>query len=196
MGGSNQMGVAATTRAAEGLPRRAFTVREVVRMQHRGIIHPDEKFELVEGEIVPMQAKSPVHELIKETLTRDLLRVLPEHLWLGIERTLFLSEQTALDPDLMIFPAALKVQRLTGPDALLVIEVAASSLRYDRGLKASLYARFGVRDYWVIDASLRTTVMHREPQTDGSWAECATRDADEILSHPAIPGWATRLSAV
>jgi hypothetical protein len=66
MGGSNQMGVATTTRAAEGLPRRAFTVHEVVRMQHRGIIHPDEKFELVEGEIVPMQAKSPVHELIKE----------------------------------------------------------------------------------------------------------------------------------
>jgi hypothetical protein len=54
MGGGERMGVARTTLGAEGLPRRAFTVRDVERMQHRGVIHPDEKFELVEGEIVPM----------------------------------------------------------------------------------------------------------------------------------------------
>ena len=89
------MGV--TTRAAEGLGRRAFSVAEIERMQELGIFHPDEKFELVEGEIVPMQAKSPVHELIKNTLVRRFVRALPDDLWLGVETTLFLAERTALD---------------------------------------------------------------------------------------------------
>lgn len=187
---------ATTTLAAEGLPRRAFTVREVERMQQRGIIHPDEKFELVEGEVVPMQAKSPVHELIKNALVRDIVRALPHDLWLCVESTLFLSETTALDPDISIIPATLRAERLKGNDALLVIEVAASSLSYDRGLKASLYARFGVPEYWVIDAARRTTLIHRKPLSDGSWSERMSLGPNENLSHPLIPGWATRLSAV
>ena len=56
---------ATVTRAAEGFDRRSFTVAEVLRMQETGIISDDENFELIEGEIVPMQAKTHVHELIK-----------------------------------------------------------------------------------------------------------------------------------
>lgn len=78
-----------TTRGAERLLRRAFTVAEVEAMQRKGIVHPDERFELVEGEIVPMQAKSPVHELIKNSLVRALVLALPDDLWLGVETTLF-----------------------------------------------------------------------------------------------------------
>ncbi len=53
------------TRAAEGFDRRSFTVAEILRMQDAGIIAEDENFELIEGEIVPMQAKTHVHERIK-----------------------------------------------------------------------------------------------------------------------------------
>ena len=59
---------ASVTRAAEGFDRRAFTVDEILRMQEAGIISEDENFELIEGEIVPMQAKTHVHELLKSAL--------------------------------------------------------------------------------------------------------------------------------
>jgi Uma2 family endonuclease len=94
------------------------------------------------------------------------------------------------------FPASLRAERLTVKNVILVIEVAVSSLNYDRGLKASRYARFGVPEYWVIDASRQTTFLHRMPLADGSWGESETRGPEEILSHLAIPGWATRLSTV
>ena len=73
------------TRAAEGFDRRAFTVAEILRMQDAGIISEDENFELIEGEIVPMQAKSHAHELIKVALNIAIVRALPDHLWMGVE---------------------------------------------------------------------------------------------------------------
>ena len=67
------------TRAAEGFDRRSFTVAEILRMQDAGIIADDENFELIEGEIVPMQAKTHVHELIKSALNIDIARALPDY---------------------------------------------------------------------------------------------------------------------
>jgi hypothetical protein len=64
------------TRAAEGFDRRSFTVAEILRMQDAGIIPEEENFELIEGEIVPMQAKTHAHELKKSALT---LAVAPAH---------------------------------------------------------------------------------------------------------------------
>ena len=187
---------AATTRAANGLARRAFTVTEVEAMQRKGIVHPDERFELVEGEIVPMQAKSPLHELIKNTLVRALVLALPEELWLGVETTLFLSDSTALDPDLSISPARLRTGKLAGPDVLLAIEVAQSSLAYDRGLKARLYARYGVPEYWVIDVKRRRTFVHTGPNEDGSWGRIVTLEEGDLLAHPALPRFGVRLADI
>ena len=73
------------TRAAEGFDRRSFTVAEILRMQDAGIISEDENFELIEGEIVPMQAKTHIHELIKSALTLGVARALPDNLGLGVE---------------------------------------------------------------------------------------------------------------
>src|SRR5277367_2913589 len=96
------------TRAAEGFDRRAFTVDEVLRMQEAGIISEDENFELIEGEIVPMQAKSHAHELLKSALNFKLVPAMPETLWLGIETTIYLSDNTFVEPDLAIYPRGMK----------------------------------------------------------------------------------------
>jgi hypothetical protein len=80
------------TRAAEGFDRRSFTVAEILRMQDAGIISDDENFELIEGEIVPMQAKAHIHELIKSALTIGVSRALPDRLWLGVETTGFSAQ--------------------------------------------------------------------------------------------------------
>src|ERR1700758_3880157 len=120
------------TRAAEGFDRRSFTVAEILRMQDAGIISEDENFELIEGEIVPMQAKTHVHELLKSALTLGIARALPEDLWLGIATTIYLTPASFLEPDLVVYPRGLKLESVKGSDIVLAIEVALASLAYDR----------------------------------------------------------------
>jgi Uma2 family endonuclease len=156
------MNVAATT-AAEGFPRRAFTVDDIARMIDAGIIGEDEKFELIEGEIVLAALRGLAHELIKSMLAIATVRALPDHLTVGVATTLCLTNTIMLEPDIAVFPkelfrkSSLRFAELDPGQAALVIEVAVSSLAYDKGLKARLYARHRVKEFWVVDANEGTT---------------------------------------
>jgi Uma2 family endonuclease len=186
---------ASVTRTAEGFDRRSFTVKEVLRMQEAGIISDDENFELVEGEIVPMQAKTHVHELIKSALNINLARALPDHLWAGFASTMYLSKNTFVEPDLVVYPRGIKLEEVKGRDIVLAIEVALTSLAYDRGLKAQLYARYGVRELWVIDAKQRRTHVHTEPKA-GAWRDIVERGPDDVLTCAALPGFSAKLGPI
>jgi Uma2 family endonuclease len=183
------------TRAAEGFDRRSFTVAEILRMQDAGILSEDEDFELIEGEIVPMHSKTHAHELIKSSLTLAVARVLPDHLWFGVETTIYLSPNTFVEPDLVIYPRGLKLEEVKGSDILLAIEVAVTSLSYDRGLKARLYARHGVNELWVIDAERRRTFVYSGPGPAG-WGATTERGRDEALTLAALPGFSAQLGAI
>ncbi|PWT86144.1 MAG: hypothetical protein C5B56_12890 [Proteobacteria bacterium] len=194
------MNVAVTT-AAEGFPRRAFTVDDVSRMIEAGIIHEDEKFELIEGEIVMMAAKGIAHERMKSALTIAVARALPDHLTVGVEATLRLTDTIMLEPDIAVFPKELFRKSRTGfaqldpGEAELVIEVAASSITYDKGLKARLYARHRVKEYWVVDANERITFVHTGPMGDG-WSSIIERHPHDGLTTPTLPGLSIRLDAI
>ena len=183
------------TRAAEGFDRRAFTVAEILRMQDAGIISEDENFELIEGEIVPMQAKTHIHELLKSALTAGVVRALPDNLWFGVETTIYLSPNTFVEPDLVVYPKGLTLETVKGSDVLLAIEVALTSLAYDRGLKAELYPRHGVNELWVVDAARRTTLVHQGPEGT-RWRSIVERGPDERLTVAALPGFSMRLSTI
>ena len=193
------MNVAVTT-AAEGFPRRAFTVEDISRMIEAGVIHEDEKFELIEGEIVMMAAKGIAHERIKSALTVAISRALPDYLTLGVEATLQLTNTIMLEPDVAVFPKELfkkstRFARLDPGEAPLNIEVAASSLAYDKGHKARLYARHDVREFWVIDANSRSTWVHTGPNGD-EWSSIEKRGPEDALTTPALPGFSLRLGAI
>ena len=193
------MNVAVTT-AAEGFPRRAFTVDDISRMIEAGVIREDEQFELVEGEIVMMAAKGIAHERIKSALTVVISRALPDELTIGVEATLRLSDMTMLEPDIAVFPKEVFKKATTfaeiGPgEAQLVIEVAASSLAYDKELKARLYAGHGVKEFWVIDANTRSTWMHIGPSGDG-WSSITERGPQDTLTTSALPGFSIRLGEI
>jgi Uma2 family endonuclease len=187
------MSVAVTT-AAEGFPRRAFTVEDISRMMEAGVIGEDEKFELVEGEIVVMASKGIAHERIKSALTVAVARALPDHLTMGVETTLRLTNTIMLEPDIAVFPKDLFKHSVSGfarlepGEAHLVIEVAASSIAYDKRLKARLYARHRVREYWVVDANARITWVHTGPQGD-EWSSIIERGPQDALTTPALPGF-------
>ena len=93
-----------TTQAAEGLPRRRFTVGEIEAMVRAGVIDEDERFELIGGEVVPMSPKGARHEWIKIELNRFFQRVAPEHLTIAPETTLRLDAATYLEPDFLRLP--------------------------------------------------------------------------------------------
>lgn len=186
---------ASVTRAAEGFERRAFTVDEILRMQDAGIISEDENFELIEGEIVPMQAKTHYHELLKSALTMAIVPAMPSRLWLGVETTIYLTPHTFVKPDLVIYPRGLKLESVRGSDIVLAIEVALTSLAYDRALKSRFYARHGVKEFWVVDAAERRTYVHTEPKGE-AWGTVRELGPADTLSHPALPGFALRLGEV
>jgi len=193
------MNVGVTT-AAEGFPRRAFTVEDISRMIEAGVIHEDEKFELIEGEIVVREAKDFAHERIKSALTVAVCRALPADLTIGVETTLRLTNMIILEPDIAVFPKHLFKRstafvQLDPGEAHLVIEVAASSLAYDKGLKARLYARHRVKEFWVIDANTSSTWVHAGPSGDG-WTSVTERGPQDRLTTPGLLGFSIRLDEI
>jgi Uma2 family endonuclease len=191
------MNVAATT-AAEGFPRRAFTVDDIARMIDAGIIGEDEKFELIEGEIVVTARRELAHERIKSPLAVAAARALPDHLTLGVATTLRLTNTVMLEPDIAVFPkelfrkSSVRFAQLDPGQAALVIEVAASSLAYDKGLKARLYARHRVKEFWVVDANTGTTWVHTGPSGE-QWSSIVERGPDNVLATSTLPGFSIRL---
>jgi Uma2 family endonuclease len=166
-----------------------------------GIIGEDEKFELIEGEIVMMAAKGIAHERIKSALTVAVARALPDRLTMGVEATLRLTNTIMLEPDIAVFPKELsrrsgtRFAHLEPGEAHLVVEVAASSMAYDKGLKARLYARHRVRELWVIDANERITWVHTDPRGE-SWSSIVERGPQDALTTPALPGFSIRLAEI
>jgi Uma2 family endonuclease len=183
----------AWTQAAEGVPRRAFTVEDVRRMIQAGIIREDERFELIEGEIVPVSPSHDPHERMKSALVFAITRWLPDDLWFGVQSSIYLSEKTFIEPDLCLFRRELKSHDVKGSDLLLAIEVADSSLTFDRGTKALLYAKHGARELWVIDVATKVTSVHTGP-TGVGWANLRKVLPNEILSATALPHFQVRLA--
>ncbi|MFM9859242.1 Uma2 family endonuclease [Pseudoxanthobacter sp. M-2] len=155
------------TTAAEGLPRRAFTVKDVERMVEVGLIAEDERIELIGGEIVPMSPKGLWHEILKTELCVLWYRAAPDDLELIPATTFRLSKDTYLEPDVVVYRRTDGLKRLDGGTALLCVEIADTSLGYDLHRKPAIYASFGVAELWVIDAVRRVTHVHRDPKRGG-----------------------------
>jgi Uma2 family endonuclease len=187
----NRIATPMTTTAAEGLPRRCFTVAELEQMVAAGILHEDERIELIGGEIVPMSPKGNHHEVLKSALNIYWVRSLPADLLFTTETTFRLSQDTYLEPDFVFYPKVSGWKGLSAATARLVVEIADSSLSYDLGRKAGLYAAFGIAELWVIDAVTLQTRIHREPTPTGYRSV-----VDLPSSHRLVPGSAPALAVV
>jgi Uma2 family endonuclease len=153
-----------TTQAADGLPRWRWTIAEIERLAAAGLFSEYDQFELVGGEIVPMMSPAGRrHETIRLELAHRMARLAGEDVMIAQEPQFNLSADTFVKPDILVHPHAIKTYDLQGADALLVVEVAETSVSYDLKTKSSLYAAHGVREYWVINAVTLITTVHRQP---------------------------------
>jgi Uma2 family endonuclease len=183
-----------TTQAAEGLPRRRWTVAEIEAAVAQGIILEDERFELVGGEAVPMSPKGVRHEAVKKALQQDWIPLIAGGpVDLITETTLYIGVDEFREPDFLFWPRSTPLEEVTAAAALLIVEVADTSLRYDLQTKAPTYAKLGLREYWVIDAVSLVTAIHRDPGPDG-YPPPRQAGPDEMLEPSLAPRLAVRLA--
>jgi Uma2 family endonuclease len=159
--------MAATPAATEVPGRRWFTVDEYLRMAEAGILHEDDRVELIDGEIIQM---SPIDDPHVEGVTRftDVFAgaIAAHRMRLYTQNPVRIDQHNDPQPDVVVArPGTRGAPRPA--DVLLVIEVADTSLRYDRQTKLPLYARAGIPEAWLLDVNGRTLEVHRRPGPDG-----------------------------
>jgi Uma2 family endonuclease len=176
-------------RITKGLPRRKFSVAEVEGFVRKGIIREHERFELIGGEIIPMSPKGNWHENVKQQILTFMFQNCPKHLRVIPETTFRLSRDTFIEPDVLIYPDAVELKDISGANVLLAVEIADTSLKYDLERKPMLYAHFGIRELWVIDAKKRETTVHRDP-VDGVYISVATFAMDQQI----VPVFASEMA--
>lgn len=165
----------------KGLIPARLTVTELYALADQGMFDGDDAFELIEGEIVPMAAaKASPHEMMKSRLTEALVLARPSELALFVEASIAVSGASLLEPDLALWPRDLGCREVRPDQVDLVVEVASSSIAFDLREKARLYARGGIREYWVVDALRYTIRVHRAP--DGG----VYRDVEEYEAHDRV----------
>ena len=147
--------------AMQEWPRRhRITVDHYYRMADAGLFQPEERVELINGEIIDMPAEGSAHLELKTALTRHLIKLLPDEIGLVPDGTLRLADRVWPEPDLYLYPASMFAADVRGPDTLLVVEIADTTQRYDLGTKAALYRQYCVREYWVLDVVKREAHVH------------------------------------
>lgn len=187
----------ATTQAAEGLPRRMWSVGEIAHLTETGFFRETDRFELIGGEIVPMSPKGIRHEAIKTELSRHFFKCLPDALSLVVETTLYVTANDFYEPDIIVWPREIVRQDRDNDvkfaELSLLVEIAHASRAYDLGPKRKLYAAHGLREYWVVDALSLTTTVHRDPR-EGDYATVTKHGPADVLTPSLAPALAVRLA--
>lgn len=147
--------------------RRLFTVEEYGRMVEAGILREDDRVELIEGEIIEMAPIGSRHTACVSTLTELLVTTVGSRARVWTQGAVRLSPRAKPQPDVALLRRRSYVSDEPGPeDVLLLVEVAESSLAYDRGVKLRLYARAGVPEVWIVDVGAGLVEVHRVPEGD------------------------------
>lgn len=133
-------------------PVRPLTAEDVMAMVRTGVLREDDRVELLHGVLTAMSPQDPPHAIVVQRLTAWLAPVMVAATYdVRVQLPLAVPDVTSLpEPDIAV------VERMSGcvdhpATALLVVEVADSSLRVDTAIKPALYAAAGVPEYWVVD---------------------------------------------
>jgi Uma2 family endonuclease len=126
----------------------------------------NERVELIDGEIIDMPAQKEPHALSVSKTIRALMELFPEPYYVKSQSTYRLSGWSAPEPDVMLLPEMRDQGRALHDLPLVVIEVAETTLRYDRVRKGSLYASRGIQDYWIVNIPDDQVEIYRSPVKD------------------------------
>jgi len=170
--------------------RRALTVAEYHRMGEVGILTERDRVELIEGELVAMAPIGSEHSGTVNALTRLLVEIVGDRGVVAVQNPVQLDDLTEPEPDFAVLKPRPDYYRRATPradDVLLLIEVADSSLAYDRAVKRSLYARHGIPEFWIVNLTAGEVEVCRTPTGD-NYASVLHVGREAILEPVLLPG--------
>ena len=180
------------------LLKRRFTVEEYDRMGQVGILSEDDRVELIDGEIIEMPPIGSPHSAVTSRLAALLARVMEGRAIFRVQDPIRLGSYSQPQPDVVLVRPREDYYASGHPgpaDVLLVVEVADTSIAYDRQVKIPLYARAGVREVWIIDLAAEKVAVFRHP-SGADYRSISTSGRGDVLSVEALPGITVPLEQV
>ncbi len=165
------------------IPRHRLTVDEYYRMAELGILAPDAKVELIEGEIIDMAPQGSAHAGIVTRFYERLAAALGPTGIVRCQLPIRLGLRSEPEPDFAIVKRREDFYTRAHPvaeDVLLIIEISNTTVRYDRFIKMPLYARHGIVEAWLLDIPARRVHLFRAPR-QGEYVDVSTVDRPGIL---------------
>jgi Uma2 family endonuclease len=180
---------------AHRLLRGHFTVADYHRLAETGLLDPDARVELLDGQVVDMSPIGSRHAGTVKWLSRRLATLLGERAILGVQDPVVLDEYSEPEPDIAVLEPRADFYREGHPrpsDVLLIVEVAETTLEKDRDIKLPLYARSGIREVWIVDLNADRVEVYLEPRAD-DYESHAIRMRTDALTMLAFPDVSLRV---
>jgi len=166
-----------------------LTVADYHRMGQVGIFSADDRVELIEGEIIDMAPIGSEHAGTVKFLANALRIAVGGRAIISVQDPIFLDRYSEPEPDVALLKPRNDFYRSAHPrpeDVLLIIEVADTTLRYDREIKAPLYARHGIPELWIVDLENRCLEVFRAP-AEAVYQEVKGIERAGVLTPVALP---------
>jgi len=178
--------------------RHQFTVEEFHHMGAAGILHHSDRVELVDGQIIQMAAIGSRHAACVGRLTR-LMLPLAEELIVWVQNPVRLDRYTELVPDVALLRPRDDFYAEAHPspeDVLLLIEVAESTLDYDRQTKIPAYGRAGVPEVWLVNLPNRRIEVFRDPSPESGYMESASLPEGAVVQAVDAAGFSAKVGEI
>lgn len=177
---------------------RRWSVQDYHRMVETGILQPDEHVELIEGQIFQMAPKGPVHSAVITRIGRILGAQLGERVLLRFQDPIHLSDDSEPEPDIAVVhphPLDYEDHHPTPEEVYFLIEVADRTMKRDKDLKAPVYARSNIQEYWILDVNAPQLLIFREPFPQGYQQEMRVAATEFVrpIAFPDIEVWVEAL---
>jgi Uma2 family endonuclease len=169
-----------------GFAHFKLSVDQYQQMISTGILTENDRVELIRGELLDKMPIGDTHVEIVNRLTRKFARLFDEAVTVSVQNPLVLTDSEP-EPDLVLFT------RQTGgkpraSEVHLVVEVADSSLEFDRTVKLPLYAQSGIRELWIVNLIDAQVEVYRQPQLNGTFASATILSRNDVAQPLAFPG--------
>jgi Uma2 family endonuclease len=163
--------------------KHRFSVKEYYRMAETGVLRPDARVELLNGEIIDMSPIGPFHGSITKYLNRFFSSAAKSRWLMAVQDPVRLDDQSEPQPDLMLLKPVPDFYRQRHPqpeDVFLLIEVSDTTLAADQVEKLPAYGRAGVAEVWIVNLNNMTVEAYREPHFTGYGSKTLLRAGDTI----------------
>ncbi len=177
------------TLATPLITRHRLSVEDYYRMAEAGILHEDDRVELIEGEIIDMAPIGSWHAGTVKRLASLFMLAVGKHAIVSIQDPVRLDRYSEPQPDIALLRRREDFYTHSHPgpeDVLLIVEVAQSSLAYDLQVKVPLYARHAIPEVWVLDAESGSVHICRSPG-EGTYREVQIQTGPCVLSPLLLP---------